>query len=102
MYNLIKQNVDPNPRRMPGNQDSYRNDDVPGEFKEDMPLNQTYNGLINTYAIIKKTGVSIQDFVNDPGFYLNQQIEHEATKNNIDIYHQDKTRQHISRRRASK
>lgn len=91
MYNLIKQNVDPNPRRMPGNQDSYRNDDVPGEFKEDMPLNQTYNGLFNTYAIIKKTGVSIQDFVNDPGFYLNQQIEHEATKNNIDIYHQDKT-----------
>ena len=91
MFKTIKEVVAPNPERMPGNVDNIRYENVPAEFKADVPLNATYNGIYNLYSILKGKGISTKDFLSDPNKYVKQVILDETRKYQIGFANSDKS-----------
>ncbi len=50
----------------PGNVDSIRNPYVPWEFSRERIASSQVNGLYQLYSALKRSGISIQEYVNDP------------------------------------
>ena len=84
MYAIIKTELNPTPDKIPGNVQNYREDFVPAEFKNDISTNATFNGMYNTYSIVKSMGITPEEFLNDPQSYIGRVYDNELTKFHID------------------
>ncbi|MCR5177426.1 MAG: hypothetical protein K6C95_00415 [Lachnospiraceae bacterium] len=51
----------------PGNMDNTRNPAVPWEFSQDYFASSQINGIYQIYSALKQNGLTIQEFIDDPG-----------------------------------
>ena len=91
MYEIVKKEINPTPQNMPGNQENIRTDFIPAEFKNDLPLNATYNGLFNAYEIVKSMNLTGEEFLNNPQKYLQEALIRNITTLEIDNFFAGKT-----------
>lgn len=89
MYRLVKTELNPTPETIPGNVQNYREDFVPAEFKNDICVNATVNGMYNAYSIVKSMGISAEEFLQNPQPYIEQAFNAELNKFHIDKYYKN-------------
>lgn len=89
MYRIIKTEFNPTPDKIPGNVQNFRENFVPAEFKNDICTNATFNGMYNTYSIVKRLGITAEEFLQNPQEYIEKNFNEELTKFHIDKYYKD-------------
>lgn len=89
MYRIIKTELNPSPKSIPGNVQNFRENFVPAEFKNDICINATVNGMYNTYSIVKSMGVTPEEFLSNPQRYIDKNFNDELTKFYIDKLYKD-------------
>lgn len=89
MYKIIKEELNPSPDRIPGNVQNFRENFVPAEFKNDICINATFNGMYNAYSIVKSLGVDAEEFLKNPQHYVDQNFNKELTRFHIDTQYKD-------------
>lgn len=89
MYKIIKQELDPTPEKIPGNVQNFRENFVPAEFKNDICTNASFNGMYNTYSIVKSLGVNPEEFLRNPQPYIDKHFNDEITKFHINKIYKD-------------
>ena len=91
MYKIVKEELDPAPEKMPGNQENVRNASIPAEFKNDLPLNSAYNGIYCVYSLLKYSGYTAEQFLENPNKCIGEITKYEMERYEIDHYHTDAT-----------
>ena len=84
MYKIIKTELNPSPDKIPGNVQNFRENFVPAEFKNDISTNASFNGMYNTYSIVKSLGIAPEEFLSHPQKYIEQVFNKELSKFHID------------------
>lgn len=89
MYRIVKTELNPSPKSIPGNVQNFRENFVPAEFKNDICVNATVNGMYNAYSIVKSMGIAPEEFLRNPQTYIDENFNKELTKFNIDRLYKD-------------
>lgn len=66
LYKLIKEELNPVPEKMLGNITSYRVEELPNEFKNDIICNVFVNGLYNLNATLSQSKVTLDEMLENP------------------------------------
>ena len=91
MYKMVKEELNPAPEKMPGNLENIRNDDIPAEFKNDLPLNASFNGAYNAYSLVKNMGLTAEEFLNNLDKYINKSLDEPLRGLEIDNYYKNES-----------
>ncbi|MBP5331818.1 MAG: hypothetical protein J6Y89_08215, partial [Lachnospiraceae bacterium] len=74
----------------PGNVDTIRNEEIPPEFSTDMVTDMKFNGIFQVAEYSKRCGVSVQDFLANPGKSIMDHYKRSAVEKGLD----SKTKDH--------
>lgn len=80
----IVQNLNPDKTAFTGNIEISRNSEMPMKYIKDLPLNSKINTLHVIYSGLKESGLTVDEFLNNPGAAFNKIIEHDLD-NYIDL-----------------
>lgn len=84
LYRLIEEKLHPSTEMQVGNINSFRENWVPAEFKDNMTLNSITNGIYNLAISLQNGGVEIDELCRDPSAALVNIIKNTAQKSSPD------------------
>lgn len=92
MYDLIQKTLGDDYFTMPQNVDSYRNVEVPAEFKQNLAVQSKFNSLYIMLSFIKEKGLTIDEFVDNPVACTDRCFQENFDKRNVDKVLKGKTK----------
>ena len=84
LYRIAKEYLNIDPTLFPGNLDSVRNGAIPAHFSFDLATTAAVNGAFLIYNVLNKTGIELDQYLEDPVKYSYQKLHEGMVTYGID------------------